>query len=55
MTDHQYRARIRGNGFLQPADTFDVEMVGRLVEQEQVRCCDERTRQRHTLSEPAGE
>ena len=33
MTDHQYRARIRGNGFLQPADTFDVEMVGRLVEQ----------------------
>ena len=33
MTDHQYGTRIRGNGFLQPADAFDIEMVGRLVEQ----------------------
>ena len=43
--DEEDRAAVFAQEFLEPADRVDVEMVGRLIEQQHVRLRDERFRQ----------
>ncbi len=47
MRHEDNRARIVNEERLEPRDRFDVEMIGRLVEQQQVRLRHERTREQH--------
>jgi len=53
--DEHERAAIVDQEVLEPGYGFDVEMVGRLVEEERVRLSDERSRQQHTTPPPARE
>ena len=55
MTDHQYRACISADGLLKPGDAFDIEVIGRFIEQQQIRRGDQCARQGNALSQPAGE
>ena len=47
--------RVLGEKRLEPLDGVDVEVVGRLVEQQHIGLCDERARQEHTPSPAAGQ
>ena len=47
MGDEHDRARVVGEKRLEPVDRLDVEVVGRLVEQQQVGLADQRARQQH--------
>ncbi len=57
MRDDEQAARVRGPACLevagQPGDRLDVEVVGRLVEEEDVVVASEQGRQRHPASLPA--
>jgi hypothetical protein len=55
VRDEDHAAGKAGERLLQPFDRLDVEVVGRLVEQQQVGLEDERTSQRHALAHAAGE
>ena len=37
VRDHQDRARIISQIFLEPDERFEIEMIGRLIEQQQIR------------------
>ena len=51
MADYQHRAGIAADRFLQPGDAFDVQVIGRLIKQEQIGRGNERACQRHALSQ----
>jgi len=55
MGDDQHAAGKRKQRLLQPFDRGEIEMVGRLVEEEQIGRHDKRARQRHALLQPARE
>ena len=55
VADHQHRAGIRRDGFLQPPNAFDIEMIGRLIEQQQIRGSNQGACQRHPFSQSTGE
>ena len=55
VRDEQHAAVEIDQQFLQPFDAGDVEMVGRLIEQQQFGLRDERARERDALLEPARE
>ncbi len=55
MGDEQQRALETEHQLFEPFDGLDVEMVGRLVEQQQIRLADQRARQHHAPAQPAGE
>jgi hypothetical protein len=50
--DHDRTAKV-ADQFLEPQDAVEVEVVGRLVEQQQVGLGDQRARQRHALDPAA--
>ena len=47
MRNDQHRSRIFHQKILQPGDGFDVQMVGRLVEQDDARIAEQRLREQH--------
>ena len=53
--DEQERAGIAAQVLLEPADRVDVEMVGRLVEQQQVRLGDQRAAEQRAAAPAAGQ
>ncbi len=53
--DEQHRAVEPRQGFLEPGDGADVQVVGRLVEQQQVGFRDQRLGQQHAAAPAAGE
>ena len=53
--DEQHAAGERQQHLFQPLDGSDVEMVGRLVQQQQLRREHQRPRQRDALLQPAGQ
>ena len=55
MGDDQHRAAARGQVAGQPGDRLDVEVVGRLVEQQQVGMVEQRVRERDPAPLAAGE
>ena len=55
MRDHHQRAAIARQPVFQPRDGLRVDVVGRLVQQQQIDRTDQRCGQRHTLLLPAGE
>ena len=55
MRDEDDRSGERGERLFEPFDRRDVEMVGRLVEEQQVGLENERPRERHALAQPAGQ
>ena len=55
MGDEQYSAGKAAQQPFQPGDGIDIEVVGRLVEDEQLRVADQGTRQRDPLPLPAGQ
>ena len=55
MGDEDQRAAVAEQEVLQPADRLDVEVVGRLVEQEDVGLGDEGPGQQHAPLHPRGE
>ena len=55
VADHDHRARVAGNVIFEPERPFEVEIIGRLVEQEQVGLREERCRERHPHAPAAGE
>ena len=55
MRDEEHRSGERGERLFEPFDRRDVEMVGRLVEEQQVGLEHERPRERHALAQPAGQ
>jgi hypothetical protein len=52
--DHDDGTGIGAQQVLQPEDAVDIEVVGRLVEQQQLRLADQGLRQRHALASAAG-
>ncbi len=55
VRDDQYAAGERKQRLFQPFDRGEIEMVGRLVEQQEIGRHDERARQGHALLQPARE
>ena len=55
VADHDHGARIVGQMVFQPQRAFEVEIVGRLVQQQKVRRRKQRRRQRHPHAPAAGE
>ena len=55
VRDDDGAALVRAEELLEPADREDVEVVGRLVEQQHVRPADEHLREQHAELEPARE
>ncbi len=55
MADHDHGARIIGQMVLKPQRAFEVEIVGRLVQQQQVGRRKQRRRERHAHAPAAGE
>ena len=55
MGDEHHRAGIGGEKVLEPRNRVDVEMVGRLVEQQQLGLADQRPRQQDAPPPAAGE
>ncbi|MCY1326465.1 hypothetical protein D3C81_1612770 [compost metagenome] len=55
MGDQQHAAAERQQQVFEPADRFDVEVVGGLVQQQDVGFGHQRLRQRHALLQAAGE
>ena len=55
VADEDRRAPVAGEKILQPKGAFEVEIVGRLVEQQQVRLGEQQRRQRHAHPPSAGE
>ena len=55
MGDGQDRALVRGQVLLEPLHALGVEVVGRLVEQQQVRLGQQQLAQRHPAPLTAGE
>jgi hypothetical protein len=55
MGDEQQRATETEQEFLQPGDGIDVQVVGGLVQQQQVRLVHQGARQQHPALEPAGQ
>ena len=55
MADDQHRMRIAREEVLEPDRAFEVEIVGRLVEQQHVRPREQHRRQRHPHPPAAGE
>src|SRR5258705_494528 len=53
VRDEQHAAGKGKQRLFQPFDRGEIEMVGRLVEEEQIGCHDERARQRHALLQAA--
>ena len=47
VSHEHHRAAVVGEKGLEPGDRLDVEMIGRLVEQQQIGLADERPRQQH--------
>ena len=47
MRDEHHGSGVAGEKFLEPLNRVDVEMVRRLVQQQQIRPADERARQQH--------
>ena len=54
MADHDHGARIMRQMVFQPQRAFEIEIVGRLVEQQQVGRGEQRRRQRHPHPPAAG-
>jgi hypothetical protein len=54
VADEQDRAVEIGEIFLEPGDGGQIEVVGRLVEQEQIALADEQLRQRQSRALAAG-
>ena len=54
MADHDHRARIVREMILKPQRAFEIEIVGRLVEQQQIGRRKQRRRQRHPHPPAAG-
>ena len=54
MGDKHDRALVIEQVFFQPVDGIDIEMVGRLIEQQQVGLAGERARQHHLAADAAG-
>ena len=55
VRDQQQRARIFAQPGFQPQDGVEVEVIGRLVEQQQIRAAHERLRDVQTYAPAAGE
>ena len=55
MGHDQHRAAPRGEVMSEPVDAFDVEMVGRLVQQQQLGRVEQQARQRDAAALAAGE
>ena len=55
MADHDHGAGIVGQMVFQPQRAFEIEIVGRLVQQQQVWRREQRRRQRHSHAPAAGE
>ena len=55
MSDDHHRTGKVPNQALEPQDAVQVEMIGGLVEQQQIGVGHQRPRQRDTLHPPAGE
>jgi hypothetical protein len=55
VRDEQHGAGMVSHGILEPLDRADVEMIGRLVQQQQLRIRDQRSRKRGTPSPAAGQ
>ena len=55
MRDGEHRTRVVLEELLEPQHALRVEMVGRLVEKQQVRCLKEQAAQRHAAALAAGE
>ena len=51
--DEHHGAVVLGEKALEPLDGVDVEMIGRLVEQQQIRLADQRARQQHAAAPAA--
>jgi hypothetical protein len=47
VADHQHGVGVGGEILLQPQRAFEIEVVGRLVEQQQIRLAEQHARQRH--------
>ena len=54
MRDHQHRAAVRVQEFLQPFQRFDIQVVGRLIQQQDRRLGDQQAGQPYPRSLPAG-
>ncbi len=54
MGNEHHRATIDAQIVLQPTDGGDVEVVGRLIQQQQVRLADQRPRQHHLPADATG-
>ena len=55
VTDHEYRRRARFEEVLEPLDRFDVQVVGGLVKEQQVRVTKKNLRQFNTHPPSSGE
>ena len=55
VRDHQQRARVAAQPFFQPYDCVEVEVIGRLVEQQQVGAAHQRLREIEPHAPTAGE
>ncbi len=55
MGDEHHCTAVVGEKRFEPRDGLDIEVVRRLVEQQQVRLTDERARQQHTTAPSAGQ
>lgn len=55
MGDSQDRARIRGQMLLQPEHALGVEVVGRLVEEQEVWLAEQQLAERHTATLATGQ
>src|SRR5687768_13073652 len=55
MADENHRTIIFLKGVLERLDRLDVEMIGRLIENQQVRFCEHDHRKRHPCTLTAGE
>ena len=53
VRDEDDGAAVVGEEGLEPGDGFDIEVIGRLVQQQQIRLADERARQQHAALPPA--
>src|SRR5690606_708340 len=54
MADQQEGARVAGEMAFEPQRSFQIQMVGRLVQQQQVRLDKKQRRQRHAHAPAAG-
>ena len=54
MSDKDQRPVVSEQKFFEPGDRADVEMIGRLIQQQQVRLAHQSARQHDLSARPAG-